>query len=106
MQPVIICESRGMMAEDALEMKNIYQNLKGGIQMCIRDSISTAEKSISEPKTLLQQMVSGDSAKISSVKKATFSLKNFKANLYVKNIIKADSKTLNNFPTRKLVPKR
>lgn len=31
MQPVIICESRGMMAEDALEMKNIYQNLKGGI---------------------------------------------------------------------------
>ena len=31
MQPVIICESRGMMAEDALEMKNIYQNVKGGM---------------------------------------------------------------------------
>lgn len=28
MEPVIICESRGMMAEDALEMKNIYEKLK------------------------------------------------------------------------------
>lgn len=28
MQPVIICESRGMMAEDALEMKNIYEKAK------------------------------------------------------------------------------
>ncbi|HEY5583960.1 MAG TPA: TIM barrel protein [Ruminiclostridium sp.] len=28
MEPVIICESRGMMAEDALEMKNIYESVK------------------------------------------------------------------------------
>lgn len=28
MEPVIICESRGMMAEDALEMKNIYERFK------------------------------------------------------------------------------
>lgn len=28
MEPVIICESRGMMAEDALEMKNIYLKAK------------------------------------------------------------------------------
>lgn len=30
-EPVIICESREMMAEDALEMKKIYQKLKGGV---------------------------------------------------------------------------
>ena len=28
MEPVIICESRGMMAEDALEMKKIYEGVK------------------------------------------------------------------------------
>lgn len=31
MEPVIICESREMMAEDALEMKKIYQRVKGGV---------------------------------------------------------------------------
>lgn len=31
MEPVIICESRGMMAEDALEMKNIYESVKNSI---------------------------------------------------------------------------
>ncbi len=31
MEPVIICESRGRMAEDALEMKNIYESVKDSI---------------------------------------------------------------------------
>ncbi|MDQ2085294.1 TIM barrel protein [Herbivorax sp. ANBcel31] len=31
MEPVIICESRGKMAEDALKMKKIYEKIKGGI---------------------------------------------------------------------------
>ncbi|MHB8064349.1 MAG: TIM barrel protein [Ruminiclostridium sp.] len=31
MEPVIICESRGMMAEDALEMKKIYEQAKNEI---------------------------------------------------------------------------
>lgn len=30
MEPVIICESRSFMAEDALKLKNIYQNIRGG----------------------------------------------------------------------------
>ena len=30
MEPVIICESRGNMAEDALEMKNIYKSVVAG----------------------------------------------------------------------------
>lgn len=31
MEPVIICESRGMMAEDALEMKEIYESVKNSL---------------------------------------------------------------------------
>lgn len=31
MEPVIICESRGMMAEDALEMKKIYEKIRNEI---------------------------------------------------------------------------
>lgn len=30
LEPVIICESRGNMAEDALKMKKIYENVSGG----------------------------------------------------------------------------
>ncbi|PYG87459.1 deoxyribonuclease-4 [Ruminiclostridium sufflavum DSM 19573] len=30
-EPVIICESRGKMAEDALEMKRIYESIKNGL---------------------------------------------------------------------------
>lgn len=33
MEPVIICESRGHMAEDALKLKNIYVNISGGVRL-------------------------------------------------------------------------
>ena len=32
MEPVIICESRGNMAEDALRLKNIYEKADGGLK--------------------------------------------------------------------------
>ena len=33
LSPVIICESRGMMAEDALKMKEIYRDVSNNMEM-------------------------------------------------------------------------
>ncbi|AUS96153.1 endonuclease IV [Clostridium thermosuccinogenes] len=39
MEPVIICESRNYMAEDALELKNIYENALTGVKKNGKESI-------------------------------------------------------------------